>query len=121
MIPFSPRRFNSTVVVHLGTYGRGALGGTQPSYSDSGTTMSAYVEAQSTDVNRDESVGAPVGRKKYAVFTPTDPACVVDSHIVWTADAAGAFGTPRTLGVCGRSVDASGAGMLWRTECEEIL
>ena len=122
MLPFNQTRYDSTVVVHAGTYAKGALGGTVPSYADGGTTMAAYVEEQTTDAVRDEAeLGLPVGRKRYSVFTATNPGALVDSHIVWTANANGAMSPARPLGVIRASGDQSGAGVLWRTECEEVL
>lgn len=113
MKPFSTRMFPSTIVVHVGAYTSGSFGETEPGYSDGGTSMSAYVEQSSSDIVREEiEAGKPMGHKKYSVFTPTDPGAIVDSHIVWNG---------RTLGALGRSQDLSGAGVLWRTECAEIL
>jgi len=102
------------ITVHVGTYSKGKRGGAVPSYADAGTQYDAYVEAQPTLVVRDpgDGTGMPVGRKVYWVFTPTDPGAIVDSHIVWHA---------RTLGALGRSQDLSGEGVLWLTECSEVL
>lgn len=111
MDSFDPAMFPDSITLKpkLRPTSTGKRGGVQPSWSEPGTALSAYVELLYSSVQRPDAEQAqPKSVRTYRVFTASDSGARIDDHVTWQG---------RTLAVREPSVIQ---GPLWMFEAIDV-